>query len=272
MPRDPHNATVVERVPIHESLAVFRVKYNDHAVPGFEPGQFATLGLPAPTPSDPGDSGSGSPRGPKLVRRAYSIASPATQRDTLDFYIVEVDDGQLTPSLFHVEPGEALFMNPKIGGHFTLPDDTAGQTLVMVGTGTGLAPFRSMYLTYRDAEPRRWDKFVLLDGCRLARDLGYLDEMTALAEGDKDFIYLPTVTREPADSDWRGPRGRVHTLLEPAAFHNLTGLGLSPETCHVFLCGNPAMIDEAEASLNARGFHTRDRKHPEGKLHFERYW
>jgi len=316
MPKDAHNATLVGRHPFHDDLALFRVRYNDHDVPDFEPGQFATLGLPAPPePASPPDPDKpvrpGRPgRGPKLIRRAYSIASPATQKDALDFYIVRVDDGKLTPSLWDIEVGQTLYMNEKIGGHFSLPpapgsdpgtapgsmpgsahdsqghqDDanadsspgpfpTADKTLVMVGTGTGLAPFRSMYLTYRDAPPeaKRWEHFILLDGCRHAADLGYYDELTAFAEQDDRFQYLPTVTREPVDSSWPGHRGRVNALLEPTTFETTTGLALDPATCEVFLCGNPQMIDQVEADLTIRGFQTQDRKHPDGNLHFERYW
>lgn len=287
MPKDPQNATLTQRIHAHDDLAFFRIKYNDHDVPDFEPGQFATLGLPDTTPPDP-DKPVRPGRGPKLIRRAYSIASPATQKDTLDFYIVRVDEGKLTPSLWDIQVGQTLFMNDKIGGHFCLPTDpesedgrgadgrfpTAGKTLVMVGTGTGLAPFRSMYLTYRDAAPqdKRWDKFVLLDGCRNAADLGYYEELTGFAQADEDFIYLPTVTREPVDSSWPGHRGRVNALLEAQTFETTTGVPLDPATCEVFLCGNPQMIDQVEADLTQRGFQTKDRKHPDGNLHFERYW
>jgi ferredoxin--NADP+ reductase len=275
MPKDFHNATLVEREHVHEDLAFFRVRYNDHPVPDFEPGQFATLGLPDTSPPDP-NKPTRPGRGPKLIRRAYSIASPATQKDLLEFYIVRVDEGKLTPSLWDVEVGQTLFMNEKIGGHFTLPpaEETVDQTLVMVGTGTGLAPFRSMYLTHRDTPPaeRRWNKLVLFDGCRMARDLGYFDELTRLSEEDENFLYFPTVTREPEDTSWAGLRGRVNTYLEPQTFLTLTGLPLDPATCHVFLCGNPQMIDQVEANLGTLGFVARDRKNPEGNLHFERYW
>ncbi len=269
MPTDPTNAILLQRIDRHEDLALFRVAYKDHDVPEFEPGQFVTLGLPDLTPPDPSKPVRPG-RGPKLIRRAYSIASPSTQRDALEFYVVRVKKGKLTEPLWDIPVGGDLFMNPKIGGHFTLDGMSAGRTLVMVGTGTGLAPFRSMYLTYRSTG--RWDRFVLLDGCRLARDLGYRDEMEAAAAADSHFVYLPTVTRESEDSAWAGRRGRVNALLEPVAFEKTVGVPLDPATCSVFLCGNPQMIDQVEADLNGRGFVTKDRKHPEGTLVFERYW
>ena len=272
MPTDPENARVLHRTDLHESLAVFRVGYRDGHTVAFEPGQFATLGLPDTSPPDPNrPARPGRPgRGPKLIRRAYSVASPATQTDALDFYVVRVDGGKLTPGLWALQAGDALYMNPKLGGHFTLEGVPGGRTLVMVGTGTGLAPFRSMYLTHK--HDNRWDRFVLLDGCRLARDLGYRGEMESAAAADPKFVYLPTVTREPEGSAWTGHRGRVNALLEAEAFEQAAGVPLDPATCSVFLCGNPQMIDQAEADLTQRGFRTRDRKHPDGNLIFERYW
>ena len=125
-------------------------------------------------------------------------------RDALEFYVVRVGQGRLTPSLWNMNVGDELFMNPKITGHFTLEGVPENRTLVMVGTGTGLAPFRSMYLTYRNQN--RWNKFVLLDGCREARDLGYFDQLTALAAEDPTFVYLPTVT----------PRAQLFQLAWPS--------------------------------------------------------
>ena len=96
--------------------------------------------------------------------------------------------------------------------------------------------------------------------------------MEAFAAADPDFVYLPTVTREPDGSGWTGARGRVNALLEPDAFEKRVGVPLNAETCSVFLCGNPQMIDQMETSLGERGFVTKDRKNPDGTLVFERYW
>ncbi len=262
MPRDTKNATLIERIDHHEQLATFRIKYNDHEVPDFKPGQYATLGLEGP------DLGDGKP--PKLVRRMYSVASPATDREALAFYIVEVDEGALTPSLFKMNVGDTLFMAPRLGGHFTIDPVPEDHHVVLIGTGTGLAPYRSMYHTYKGTG--RWKNFVLIEGCRVARDLAYADEFATLAASDPTLTYLPTVTREPEDSDWKGGRGRVHAFLEPGKFEELCGFTLEPSTCSVFLCGNPQMIDQCEADLHGRGFVTHSRKVPEGTLHFERYW
>jgi ferredoxin--NADP+ reductase len=265
---NPYNATLVEREDLNEALAIFKIRYDNGEVPAFEPGQFTTLGLIDPDAPPPGPNSRR--RGPKMFRRAYSIASPATLKTHLEFYAVRIDDGSLTPMLWGLKPGDPLFMDTNIKGAFTLAGIPAGKDLVMVGTGTGLGPFRSMLHTYRGTD--RWRRLVLLEGCRYVADLGYFDELTQVAAEDDSVVYVPTVTGEPDESGWQGLRGRVHGVLEPEAFLRATGVPLDPASCHVLLCGRPQMIDEAEANLKKLGFVTRDRDHPDGNLHFERYW
>jgi len=272
MDPDPLNATLIRREDFHDDLAVFSVKFDDHDVPAFQPGQFTTLGLPKPVDpeAEKAETTKRRRRGPAMIKRAYSIASPATQTSHLDFYIVLVEDGEFTPKLWALREGDRVFMGDKITGHFTLDGVPTGKNLIMVGTGTGLAPYRAMYHTYK--HDHRWERIVVFDGCRYARDLGYLPEFQRLAEEDDRLTYLPTVTREPDDAEWPGLRGRVTDHMQPASFEQVCGFPLRPEDCSVFLCGNPQMIDQLEEELTGLGFVTKDRKHPEGNIHLERYW
>lgn len=268
---NPYNATIIEREDIHTALAIFKIRFDSGEQPDFEPGQFTTLGLidhnaPPPNPNSPRSRR----RGPKMIRRAYTIASSPNLKSHLEFYIVRIDDGTFTDPLWQLRAGDRLFMDHNIKGNFTLDGIPDGKDLVMVGTGTGLAPFWSMINTCRGTG--RWRKLVLLEGCRHVKDMGYHGPLTKIAAEDDSVIYLPTVTREPADSPWRGLRGRVHAALEPERFIQLTGIALDPARCHALLCGSPQMIDEASENLSRLGFVTKDRDHPDGNLHFERYW
>jgi len=270
--QDVTNATIESRVDVHGALCIIKVRPDEGEVPEFVPGQFATLGLPKPV--DP-DSPLAKRRDgkPRLVRRAYSIASSPAERDAMEFYIVRVDGGKLTPRLFSLEPGERVFLDPRIAGDFTLDDvpDAPNKDIVLVSTGTGLAPYVAMLRFYRERPTRPWRRCVVIHGARLAEDLGYRDELIELTENDDSVQYIASVTREPEDSDWPGLRGRVDAIMEPVKFKQLTGVELDPEHCHVFLCGNPAMIDSVEESLKERGFTTHTKKQA-GNIHFERYW
>lgn len=263
------NATLAVRTDLTPELAIVRVA-PDAGVPDFKPGQYATLGvLPDPESEQAKKKGLA-----KLVLRPYSISSSPLEKESLEFYLALVPQGQFTPRIWDLREGERLYMAPKCKGKFVLDEVPPDRDLVMIATGTGLAPFVSMYKTYRDTG--RWRRFVLVHGARYCPDLGFRAELEELAERDPSLIYIPTCSREPTPTgraeDWYGLRGRVNVAIEQNAFRELAGVDLSPDTCHVFLCGNPAMIDEVTADLVARGFTPKDREHPDGNVHLEKYW
>jgi ferredoxin--NADP+ reductase len=253
-----YNATIVARRDVHEGLCFLDVAPDQRPFPPFLPGQFVSVGHNIQT--DGAES---------LVKRSYSVGSPATERSHVELFVVHVDDGEFTSWLFAQQPGARLWLSPKASGGFTLNGFTRGRDLVLVSTGTGVAPFVSMYRTYRDDPP--WRRIIIMNGVRLARDLGYRDELERAAKNDPRLWYLPSATREPADSGWTGLRGRVGEFLQPERYESLTGAELTPETCHVYLCGNPEMIEDLEVVLTQRGFHKHTPGHP-GNLHLEKYW
>lgn len=251
------NATLRTRIDVHASLAIFRISPNEGPLPPFEPGQFINLGLP----------GSGSGEG-QLLQRAFSIASSPRERWHVELYLRRIDNGEFTPLLWGLEPGARLWLDPRVHGFFTLQDVPRENDLLLVATGTGLAPFVSMIRTYRGRS--RWSRCVLIEGARTAEDLGYRSELERTAAADPSILYLPTLTREPESSGWRGLRGRVQNFLEPEQFEQLTGMPLDPGRWQVFLCGNPSMIVEATALLAGLGFRPHRRTEP-GQIHTERY-
>jgi len=253
----PYNATIVARRDVHEALCFLHVAPDEKPFPAFAPGQFISVGRNVE------ENGA-----PALVKRSYSIGSPATERSYVELFVVHVDDGEFTSWLFAQQTGSRVWLSPKASGGFTLDGFTRGRDLVLVATGTGVAPFVSMYRTFRNDPP--WRRIIIMNGVRFARDLGYREELETAARTDSRLLYLPSVTREPGSS-WPGLRGRVGEFLETGRYQSLVGAPLSPDTSHVYLAGNPEMIEDLEAVLKARGFRKHTRGHP-GHLHLEKYW
>src|SRR5687767_7816672 len=166
-PTVPLNATLVARKECTERLLVLHLRPDAGEIAPFEPGQFVQIGLPVEDPA-PG-------RRPRLQKRAYSIASAAHARDTVELYLAFVPEGRFTPLLWSLRPGERLWMDPQPKGHFTLAHVPAEAELVLVATGTGLAPYVSMLRTWSGAE--RWARAVVVHGVRHPVDLGYRDEL-----------------------------------------------------------------------------------------------
>jgi ferredoxin--NADP+ reductase len=259
------NATVSHREDLTPELTVVRVR-PDGEVPEYKPGQYATLGMP-PLPGSPQAASPKKGLG-RFVLRPYSISSSPLDRDGIEFYVARVDGGAFTPLLWDVPVGGRLYMAPKCKGKFTLDGIPPDRDLVTVATGTGLAPFVSMLRTYRDTG--RWRNFVFLHGVRKCGDLGYRNEIEDVAAADPTVRYAATCSRE--GDDYTGIRGRVDRLVDEVPYREATGLDLTPEHCHVLLCGNPGMIDGVTQKLVARGFVPKDRQNPDGNIHFEKYW
>lgn len=271
------NATLIERHDLTDALSIVRIRPDGGELPPFEAGQYCTVGLPKDAQEQaaypPNDSR-------RLVRRAYSIASPPHRREELELLVIRVDEGKLTSKLWELDPGARLFVDAKIRGEFTLRQVPAGKDLVMVATGTGLAPFMSILREHwhRPGWPletanefRRWRRLTIIHGVRMKPDLAYRAELEALAHDDPDFRYIPILSSDHGDDGWSGLRGRVQVALDPPTFRQLVGVELDPAASHVFLCGNPGMIVEVQKLLESRGFVTHSKRQP-GNIHFERYW
>ncbi len=259
MSDDLYNATVVFREDVGTQTAVLRIKPDDMQVPEFTPGQFVTIGLAKDGEADAPED---------LIRRPYSIASPAGERDHVELFFAHADDGKLSSRLWELKVGSRLWMDDRIKGTFTLEGVPQGGDLLMISTGTGVAPFVSMLRTYRGQG--RWRRFILINSARTAADLGYHAELDVIRRDDPSIEYLPTVSREPESSDWRGLRGRAQEALTDL-LNSGSAREIDPRRCHAFLCGNPDMIESVSKMLEERGFLV-STKHQEGNLHFERYW
>jgi ferredoxin--NADP+ reductase len=255
------NSTLVNRIEITPELLILQVR-PDTGVPEFKAGQYVALGLPGSASRYSGALPEKEELAPdKIIKRAYSIGSSPLQRDYLEFYIAVVPDGALSSRLAALAPGDRLFSQPKVTGTFTVDDVESERNLVLVSTGTGLAPFMSMIRTHDVWTPGR--KVTVVHGVRYPSDFAYADELLSLQANEKNFEYLPIASR--AGDDFSGRKGRVQKLFEERV------LAPNPQSDSVFLCGNPAMIEDLEVALIGQGFVLHSKKTP-GNLHVEKYW
>ena len=161
-------------------------------------------------------------------------------------------------------------MGKKITGMFTLESVPNEQNLVLVATGTGLAPYISM-LRSRLIHPRQ-GKVAVVHGARHSWDLGYRAELALVECHHADFSYLPAITRPDEEkTPWKGETGRIQDIWRRDPFRDRWGFSPSPEHTHVLLCGNPEMIDVMMGVLGEQGFQEHTKKTP-GQINLERYW
>jgi ferredoxin/flavodoxin---NADP+ reductase len=264
------NAVVTAKHEISPRLIIMRVAADGWLMPEFEPGQFAVLGLPGSAPrcriSEPEEP----PSDPdKLIRRAYSIASSSLTREYMEFYINLVGSGALTPRLFALNVGDRLWLSSKATGMFTLAQVPKDKHIIMVATGTGLAPYISMLTSQMMCgDPQR---YAVLHGAYHSWDLGYRSELLALQHLCPNFTYVATIDRpEDEPVPWSGPTGWVQDLWRKGVVAQSWGFAPAPANTHVFLCGNPLMIGEMMTVLQEEGFCEHSQKQA-GEIHAERF-
>lgn len=264
-----YNATLIGREEVNPQLLVARVQ-PDGPVFEFKPGQFAVLGLLGSEPRvAEAVAEEVRPDPARLIRRAYSIASSSVERRYLEFYLTLITSGQLTPRLFALKHGGRLFLGPKAAGVFTLDRVPAGKHVVLIATGTGLAPYISMLRTLLMDDTSR--RYVVIHGARFSWDLGYRGELETLARLRPNFTYIPSITRQDHDPTFRGHTGRIQALLEQGVVERESGIALDPGSVDIFLCGNPDMINSVKGMLAVRGFASGHGPEP-GTIHVEEYW
>jgi len=206
----------------------------------FQNGQFAMIGLEV--------------EGRPLVR-AYSMAS-ANHEDALEFFSIKVADGPLTSRLQKIREGDIILVGRKPTGTLITANLIPGKRLLLLSTGTGIAPFASLI---KDPDVyESYETIILAHGCRQVSELAYGERLVEKLRQDELFgplladklIYYPTVTREPFRN-----RGRITDLIESGQIFN--DLGLTPlelETDRIMLCGSPGMLEELRVMFTVRGF------------------
>jgi ferredoxin--NADP+ reductase len=189
------------------------------------------------------------------LMRAYSMAS-ANHEEELEFFSIKVADGPLTSRLQKIKEGDTILVGRKATGTLVADNLIPGQRLLLLSTGTGLAPFASLI-----KDPDVYDKFesiVLVHGCRQVSELAYGEELVANLQNDELFgpllagklVYYPTVTREPFRN-----RGRITDLITSEQLFNDIGqepLDIAGD--RIMMCGSPAMLEELRQMFDARGF------------------
>jgi ferredoxin--NADP+ reductase len=206
----------------------------------FQNGQFAMIGLEV--------------EGRPLLR-AYSMAS-ANHEEELEFFSIKVQDGPLTSRLQKIKRGDTILVGRKATGTLVTDNLLPGKRLLLLSTGTGLAPFVSLI-----KDPDVYDRFetiVLVHGCRQVAELAYGEDVVAKLREDELFgpllseklKYYPTVTREPFKN-----RGRITDLIaSEQLFNDLGQPALDITTDRIMMCGSPGMLEELKAMFESGDF------------------
>ena len=177
---------------------------------------------------------------PKPIFRAYSVASTPYD-DHLEFLSIKVPDGPLTSRLQNIVPGDKILVKPRCTGSLVIDYLTPKPNLVMLATGTGLAPFLSIVRDYRTFE--MYEHVYLFHTVRDVNELAFNTMLTDM-QSELPFTYIESVTREPYKRS-----GRFWDHI-PAVIPG----GLSKEQHAVMVCGSPSLNKQCRVNFGETGW------------------
>ncbi|USE37940.1 FAD-binding oxidoreductase [Endozoicomonas sp. SCSIO W0465] len=182
-------------------------------------------------------------------KRSYSIANTPddfTATGQLQVALSLVSGGVASGLFQKAPPGIELNIAGPFGA-LTLPETFPGQ-LILAGTGTGIAPYRSM-IPQLQTLTDKGTAVTVVKGFRYREESIYAGDFAQLS----NIKYRTCLSREP----------NVNSANNEYAGHvqdQFDALNLNPEKDVVYLCGNPNMIDDCVALLRDRGLSPRQIK------------
>lgn len=202
----------------------------------FVPGQFVTLLF---------DHADG------IKRRSYSVSTMPGDKTGIEFAISYSENGVASEALFNIKPNADTIINA-IGpaGKLIIKEEDVCKRYILVGTGTGVSPYRAMIPQIKSLLKKKPDFSIdLIFGARKREDLFYMQDFLELSELESRFqvhVQLSRMNKESDDLLSYEHHGYVQESFEK--------LNLNPDSDIVYLCGNPKMIDDCFAILTDKGF------------------
>lgn len=214
---------LVDKKQLNAKFVQYYFEYVSPASVPFEAGQYASFKV-----SEHGD------------RRSYSICSSPEKAHGFELMVDNTPNGLGVRYLDSMQLGQTADVLAPMGV-FTIADDPTEEQLMLIATGSGVTPFRSMVLDLLQ-EKQDQREIWLYWGLRHLEDLFWQDEFQELSEMFPNFHFHPVISQPTPE--WPLCRGRVTDCL---AVHAL------PPKAGYYLCGNQAMIKEVMAFLPTKG-------------------
>ena len=205
----------------------------------FEAGQFSRLGFY---------------EGGGFIWRAYSVIS-AEYADTLEYFVVLIEGGPMSALLDKIQEGDSILLDKPAQGFFLPGRFPDGRDLLMLCTGSGIAPFLSML-----HQPEIWQRF---DTLALAHSVSYpselvfneflgsLKEHPLVGEFAHKLRFVPVTTRGTEEGTLHF---RLPEALKNGSLSTAFDLPFSKEHSRFMLCGNPQMVQDTFKALLGMGY------------------
>ncbi|HSX20381.1 MAG TPA: FAD-binding oxidoreductase [Gammaproteobacteria bacterium] len=183
-------------------------------------------------------------------RRNYSIANSPNNDNVVELAMAYMPQGLASTLLYNLQPGEMLNASGPYG-QFVLKDEVPPKRYILIGTGTGVTPYRSMLPQLAHLLKTTPLEVIILQGVRSAEDLLYGGEFIEFAAHHQRAKFYACYSREM-------PRNPQSYELSGYVQNHLAELQIKFPDDIAYLCGNPNMVDAAFHALQELGL---DRAH-----------
>jgi ferredoxin-NADP reductase len=177
----------------------------------------------------------------KLLRRSYSIANTPALDNTIEFAASYVEGGPGTQFLFNLKPGDSFKVTGPFG-RLILKEDTEVKRVFLIGTSTGITPYRAMLDSIAKESKL---EFEIIQGVSHVNEILFETDFLDFCASHSNTQFTAAISREKSDKNHHH-HGRVQSVLKEK--------NLNPNQDIIYLCGNPQMIDETTQMLQDLGF------------------
>ncbi|TKS55402.1 ferredoxin--NADP reductase [Luteimonas yindakuii] len=187
------------------------------------------------------------------TKRSYSLATiadaGATPGALVEIAVSYVPGGAATALFEGLAPGDTVDASGPFGRFCLMPNDS-NRRYLLIATGTGVTPYRSMLPLLGQQMALRGIEVVLLFGARNPDELLYGDEFRAFANAHPGFRFVPCFSRElPAPGSLHDHADVRHGYVQQF----IDEFAPDPIGDTAYLCGNPNMVDACFEALKTRG-------------------
>ena len=231
---------LVSRHRIASNTIQLNFKMTDEVEFKFEAGQFVSLRF-----EHNGEN----------YKRSYSIAN--SPKNFIKTGIIEIAIGLIpggkASEFFSAMPtsinGTCNLAGP-VGLLTIIPE--LPRRIILAGTGTGVAPYRSMIPELKKALQKDVEIKIIM-GTRYREDLFYVNEFQKLADEYANASFEVCLSRE---KNINNKTGEFHGYVQD----RFKLIDLDSKKDIIYLCGNPAMIDDAVEVVKSYEFTNRQIK------------
>src|SRR4051794_8085832 len=175
------------------------------------------------------------------AQRSYSLSRPA-DGERIELTVQQIADGEVSPYLTGVRPGEEIELRGPIGGWSVWRPAEEARILLVAG-GSGIVPLMAML---RERVVLGGAEFRLVYSVRSPADVYYARELGQL-ERDCDWLRVAVVYTRAATPQTARPPGRIGAS-------DLAVPGWTPDDApRVYVCGPTGFVESVTTKLIGQG-------------------